>query len=465
MSSKSVSLAEKGYQKKLSNTTHVYPTKEIVQDLKRVVRLRKKILIITLIFFVLLSFGALHIIEPKYESSISILVQKEEALNPIMFYEIAANIASEDRLKSFNEIIYSRSTMEMLVDSLNLYENIEAEAQKQDFVDDLRKNIVTSSRSSDSFEITDNDTDPVRARDGVALLADHFIETRLKLENRRNNETVELFQTKLDELEQMVDKQRNQIVNETTEQSKVQPVDQSALQNRLQSIDTQLDELDWRIIQDEEKLEIFKDFLGQDIQDLSVQPLYKLSLNDLPFGEELGTLLGEYDQLRQQYTDNYPRLRTVRNQIVEVAKRIPPSINTSLNNLKLKRKELNNQRSKVINDMEKAFVAAQQNSKQSNHTIYQQLYNDMKVKLEQVRTTRDVGSKASDKFVVLDPPYIPKEPSSPDRQLVVTMGFVLGIVIGTLLMAVSEVLDTTIRTEENLELDKPIIAYLTDGRK
>lgn len=404
-------------------------------------------------------------IEPEYESSTSILVQKEEALNPEVLYEMAADIASDDRFKSFNEIIYSRSTMEMLVDSLNLDESIETEAQKQDLVDDLRKNIVTSSQASDSFEITYYDTDPVRARDGVALLARHLIRTRSKLENRRSNETVEFFQTKLDELEQIVDKQRSQIVDETTEQMKELPVDQTALQNRLQDIDTQLDELDWRIIQEENKLEVFKDFLSQDTQDLSVQPLYKLSLKDLPFGSELSTLLSEYDQLRQQFTDSYPRLRTVRSRIIEVAKRIPPSINTELNNLKLQRKELSNQRSGVINDMERAFVTSQRNSsKQSNHSIYQQLYSDMKVKLEQARLSRDMGNKASEQFIVLDPPYISKEPSSPNKRVIITMGFVVGIIMGTLLMAVSEVLDTTIRTEEDLELDKPIIAYLTDGR-
>ncbi len=445
--------------------THVYPIKEIVQDLKRVVKLRKKILIFTPIFFVLLSFGALYVIEPKYESSTSILVQQEETLNPLILYEMAVNIASEDRLKSFNEIIYSRSTMEMLIDSLALDQDIETETQKQGLVDGLRNNIITSSRASDSFEITFYDTDPVRARDGVALLANHFIHTRLRLENRRNTETVAFFQTKLNELEQVVDQQRTQIVDQTTEQMKELPVDQTALQTRLQSIDTQLDELDWRIIQEENKLNIFEDFLGQDFQNLSVQPLYRLSLGDLPYGEELGTLLTEFDQLRQKYTDSYPRLRTVRAQILEVAKRIPPSINSELSSLKVQRKDLSAQRASVINDMERSYVASQRgNSNQSNFTIYQQLYNDMKIKLEQARMTRDIGDKASEQFIVLDPPYIPEQPSSPNKRVIILVGFFLGIVIGTLLMAVSEVLDTTIRTEDDLEFEKPIIAYLTDGR-
>lgn len=443
----------------------MYQTKEVVQEIKRVIKRRKKLLFITPIFFVLLSLGALYVIEPKYESSTSILVQKEETLNPLMLYEMAVNIASEDRLKSFNEIIYSRSTMEILIDSLNLDQEIQTELQKQVLVDALRKNITTSSRASDSFEITYSDTDPVRARDGVELLANHFIKTRLRLENRRNDETVKFFQSKIEELEDVVDTQRNQIVNTTTERLKVLPVDQTALQTRLQNIDTKLDDLEWAIIEEETKLENLNLFLQQGAQNFSIQPLYKLPLADIPLGSELGDLLGEYDQLRQQYTDSYPQLRSLRMQIVEVAKRIPPAIESKLKNLRTQQNEQSQQRASVINDMERSFVALQRNnSQQSNFTIYQDLYSDMKVKLEQARMTRDIGDKASEQFIVLDPPYIPERPSSPNKPMLVVVGLILGAIFGSLLMGVAEVLDTTIRTDEDLEYPKPIIAYLTDGR-
>jgi hypothetical protein len=88
------------------------------------------LLVVTPLFFLGLSIASLQVIEPKYTSSTSILVQKEETLNPLVLYEMAVTIASEDRLKSFNEIIYSRSTMEMLIDSLELDEEIETELSR-----------------------------------------------------------------------------------------------------------------------------------------------------------------------------------------------------------------------------------------------------------------------------------------------------------------------------------------------
>jgi len=378
---------------------------------------------------------------------------------------MAVNIASEDRLKSFNEIVYSRSTMEKLIDSLALDSDIVSKFEKQAVLDRLRRNISTSSRASDSFEITFYDTDPVRARDGVALLANHFISTRLRLENRRNNETVDFFQAKLNELETVVDEQRNLIVSATAENMKQQPIDQTALQSRLQTIDTQIDELDWQILQEEDKLKILNDFLSQKAPNIVVDPLYKLPVQNIPLGQDLSILLGEYDQMRQQFTDSYPQLRALRTQITEVAKRIPPAIESNLSNLKRLRGDQGTERKKIINNMEKAFIAAQlNNSKQSNFSIYQQLHNEMKIKLEQARMARDIGDKASEQFIVLDPPYVAERPSSPNRRLIVGVGLLIGVVLGGLLAGVAEVLDTTIRRDEDLEFDKPIIAYLADGR-
>ncbi len=439
-------------------------TKEVAQDLRSALKRRRALLIITPILFVGISIAALFMIEPKYMSATSILVQKEETLNPLVLYEMAVSIASEDRLKSFNEIIYSRSTMELLIDSLALDTDIVSELDKQALILTLRKNIGTSSRASDSFEINYYDTDPVRARDGVALLANHFISTRLQLENRRNNETVDFFSDKLDELGKVVEQQRNQAVNVSANRMRESPVDADAMQLRLQGIDTQMGANDWGIYQEEQKLAVVNDYLSKAAQAGSVSILYRLPLDETPFGAELSGLLKEHDDLRQQFTDTYPQVRAVSDRIHQTAKRIPPAIEAGLLRLKLQKNTLSSQRSRVINDMERSYVAVQRaNTQQSDFSIYEALYNEMKVKLEQARMTRDIGTRGAEQFVVLDPPFVPQKPSSPKKSLILGLGLALGLVVGIVISSVAEALDSTVRAEEDLKYDKPIIAYLPNG--
>lgn len=442
----------------------MYPTKDLLQEVKNVLRRRKKLLIITPVLFILLSWGALQLIKPTYESSISILVQSEESVNPMMLYEMSGRSPSQNQLQSFNKIIYSRSSMEMLIDSLGLDDEIESKKQQQSLVEGLRNQISTTSESSESFEITFSATDPVRARDGAELLANYFIETRQQLENNRNSETVAFFQSKLKELENSVDKHQESIMNSTTDNMEGQAMNQEALQKRLESIDENINDLDWQIIQEENKLNIIEDFLEQG-ENISVTPLYKLPTDEIPLGEELNELLGEHDQMNEQYTESYPQLKSLKQQIIKLAERIPPAIESKLENLRELREEERQKRQQVINDMEQTFVATQQNDRQeSSLNVYKELYSDIQVKLEQAQMSQEVGGKASEQFVVLDPAYIPQRASSPNKRFIVGAGFLIGIIIGGLLMGIAEMLDTTIRREEDLKFKKPVIAYLSDGR-
>lgn len=440
-------------------------TKQIIAAIRDILRRRYPIIIASLVLFTAVGFAALRIIEPKYDSSISILVQREEVLNPLVMYEMAVSIASEDRLRSFNEIIYSRSTIEMLINQLGLADGIYSEAQRQETVAKLRRQISTSSRASDSFEIIFRDTDPERAYHAVSILADHFIQTRLRLESRRHNETVLFFEGKLNELQQLVDAQRTEIVSSTRERMRISPVDISMLQSRLEDVELRLGQLDWQLYQIESWLETILVFLKQPEPEQDVQVLFRLPMQELPFGLELAQVLTEYERSRQQFTESYPRVRMLHQQVMELVSRVPQPLQSTMADLSLQRSEMIQRRESIINEMQSHYVASQlESKKQSDFGIYEQLYNEMKVKLEQAKMTRDIGSKASEQFIVLDHPFIAEKPSAPSKKMVMLAALFAGIATGILLAALAEALDTSIRSEEDLPVSKPVIAFLTDGK-
>lgn len=442
----------------------MYEIKDVAQDIKSAAKRRWVLLTITPIVFVIAAITALYFIEPVYKSSTTILVQKDETLNPLVLYEIAVHIASEDRLQSLNEIIYSRSTMEVLIDSLQLERGIRTESDKQRLIEKTQNNIETRSRASDSFEISFYDTNPVRARDGAELLTNHFISSKLRMETRRHEETVQFFTAKLQELEEIVRNQRDQSVTTTSDRMRDLPSSAENLQDRLQIINTQLDAIEWEIVREEDKLAIISAYQNETNQTDAIMHLYRLPISEIQFGGELSELLNEYDGLRQQYTESYPRLRALSEQIRSVANRIPSTFESNIRRLNSQKSDLTQQKQRVISDMQQYFIATQRvSSQQSDFSIYEGLLNEMRVKLEQARMTRDIGQRAGDQFIVLDAANIPEKPASPNKRLVLGIGLIIGVIMGIAASSVAEVMDTTLRDERDIPYEKPIIAYLTSG--
>lgn len=445
----------------------MYQTKEVALVIRKAARRRRALLIITPVIFVGLSIAALFLIEPRYTSSTSILVQEQESLDPMALFNMQRRDMGQQptRMESLNEIIFSRSAMEMLIDSLD-FENPrkEGKQRKQALVERLRKSIEIESGSSDSFEINFTDTNPERARDAVELLASYYMDTRMRLNRRKHEEAVDFFTEKLNELERMVAEQRSESADVTTERMRQSPLDVASLQSRLDRLDSRYEELDLQIYRIERQQSRLEQFNTMEDDGEDIQILYSLSFAELPFGEELDELLAEHDQLSDRYTPSFPRLRTLSNQIRRVAERIPAALESELERLNDQMADLTVQRNQLISDMEQSFVASQRESSQeSDYVIYEGLYNDMKVRLQEARMAQEAGSRVEDQFVVLDAPYVPEEQSSPNITLLLAVGMTLGLVFGVVISAIAEALDTTIRDEIDLKYQKPVIAYLTNG--
>lgn len=434
------------------------------ETLRTVLRRRLWIAILVPILAVSISLAAILLIKPKYESSISILVQKEETLNPLVLFEMAVTMASEDRLKSFNEIIYSRTTLQLLIDSLELDRELEDPAQMQSFIEALRADITTRFRSSDSFDITFQHTDPLIAQQGVQLLADHFIQTRLRLENSRNEQAVVFFEQKEREFEQMVDQQQRSLLATTTQRIKTQPVDQSALQTRLEELENDLRTANWQVMELNQELESVKAYLS-DFPDRTISGLYALRLSGYPFDEDLSVSMDVFRNARQQFTSTHPTYKLARASLMDLISKMPPVLEQRILETDRRIVELNQEKTDLLASLELALVSAETESGvRSEADVYRELLDEMRVKLEQARITRDLGRQAVDQFVVLDAPILPEEPASPNRRLILLAGGIIGLFLAGLGIGIAEFTDTTVRHPQDIEeFDQPIIAYLQEG--
>ncbi len=436
------------------------------QQVLKILRRRRRLILIPVVAVVVICTLGAFLLPRKYESSTTILVQRDEVLNPLVSYEMAVTMASEDILKTFNEIIYSTGTIQTIVDSLHIAgSEIITEQDRQELLKKVRKNILTERPGSASFKITYVDTDPVRAQRAVKLLADIFIRTIIQVENQRNEMAVEFFENKLEELRQRFDASQQEMLTQLQQHIQDVPGTEHMFNAQLEESDQNLRDINAQEKTYQQAVGILRKYPDPMQTDAGRKAMYELERMNVPYAPNLQPLLNKYDDYSNRYTPKYPEVQKIVQQINDLLAVMQSTIENEVDKQRSKRLESEQRRAQIISEMQQSTVSEQANEdKESSFDIYRKLYNEMKIKLEQARTTRDLGREQKNQFIILDPPLIPSEPSKPNRLLIIFGGLGVGIIIGLLTAATSELLDTTMRNKEDFEVyQKPIIAYIPES--
>jgi succinoglycan biosynthesis transport protein ExoP len=429
------------------------------------IRRRKKYIFIPTIAITVLSAVGAYLLPNRYESSTTILVQRDEILNPLISYEMAVTMATEDRLRTFNEIIYSQTTIQQMVDSLGLGKNVVNEDQRQGLTEALRKNITVERRGSDSFRISYIDTDPVRAQQAASLLSRIFIQTTLRVEGQRNEQAVQFFQNKLAELRQKYESSQKEVLSLLQTRLNTMPAESKTVYNQVEAIEKQMRDLDLKIKSYQNAMTVFKGMPDALKSESGKQSLYDLQRDDLPYIADLRTILAKYDDYLRRYTPKYPEVQKVENQLLLLLDRMKGGVESDLTHQEALRRELEDRRGQLLENIKKSSISERvDEDKESDYGIYRKLYDEMKVKLEQAETARDLGQKGANQFMIIDPALVPAHPSKPNRSQLVFGGLALGLFLGFLTIIILEILDSTVRYARDIEVyEKPIIAFITEG--
>jgi uncharacterized protein involved in exopolysaccharide biosynthesis len=436
-----------------------------IQEIKSLFRRRKFYFFIPIVVITCLSIVGSLLLKNKYESSTTILVQRDQIVNPLLGYEIAAAMASEDRLRMFNEILFSRSNIQKLIDSLGIADNITGEGDRQALVSAISRNISNERRGTDAYMLTYTDTDPVRVQRAVSLLSKIFIDNLISIEAKKSEQAVQFFENKLEEARIKYETSQGQVVSLIGSKLGSLPPENRTQYSQIGEIDGQVANIDTRLKLYQEHLGVLKSSSSSLRTEKNKEVLYNLARTDIPFAEDLRILLNKYDDRLRRYTAQYPEVQIMEQQVPELLIRMRTGLESEIDRLQSQHLELARRRMVLVDEIKSSSISERMNENvESDYSMYRKLYDDMKVKLEQARTTRDLGMKAGNQFIILDPPIIPSKPSKPNRTQIVIIGFVLGIFAGFLAVVVRELLDTTIRSRRDIEVyRKPVIAYIIDG--
>ncbi len=432
-----------------------------------VLKRRRRFLIVPPIVVTLICIiGALYL-PRRYESSTTIWVQKDEILNPLVSFTMAVQMASEDRLRTFEEIVYSRSTIENLLDSLGMRSAGMSSTAWDELVDKTKASIRTDRSGSDSFTLRFVDSDPVRAQRAVSTLARLFIRTRLQAEYQRNEYTVKFFEGKLKEYEQSYDRSQHNVLNLLRTRARQLPGGGSSLTSRFDLITEKMRETGDAIRDQRRALANIEVFPGGFRTDRGRVALSELSHADVAGSSELRSLVSGYDSVLTRFTPRHPDVSRFESMITTSLERMRVVAQSQVEVLSSRLADLKKSREEMIQSITESSISEKVDQEtESNYAFYQQLYSEMRVKLEQARIAQELGRNAEKGFVIIDPARVPAKPTKPNRALIIAGGVAVGLLLGVLSAIIAELLDSTIRSPREIEVyRKPIIGLLPEGAR
>ncbi len=399
----------------------------------------------------------------EYESSTTILVQENQTLNPLLNYRLAMELQPDDRLGDFDEIVYSRPTIEGLMDSLGLGKYETNLPLRDKIITAISKNIKTSRQGTSSFTISYYDTIPSRAQQAVRVLSELFIQTKLNVQNRKNEFTVNFFKRKVGELRSTFQNSQRAMVDALQRHIDSLPEDDRTLYANINKYGENLHALEQTMKNYNDALSILEAAANtQRTEHIDLTKLYLIPLLDVPYSKDLQNAVTSYDQLSQEYTEQYPDVQTARAKVIQLVGLVANAIRAEEVRKQDQIMSLDRMRHDAIVAVQQAAAAnSQDQDLQANFDIYQKLYGEMEVKLEQAQTTRDLDQNSAQNYIVIDPPQLPVKPAKPNKALIIGGGFGLALFMGLLSAGLTELFDTRIRVPQDVEIfEKPIIAYL-----
>lgn len=403
------------------------------------------------------------ILPQRYESSTTIMVQQDKILNPLVQFSLAVTMGQDGGLSSFNEILFSRTSIENMLENLNAIPPNASAGKMEEIVDDAKRRISTSQRGAESFTITVADQDPVTAQKATTMLAASYIRTTQLASQLKSEEAVKFFEGKVDEYKKIYEEQQRQLMGVKHSELSSMPRNKETLEQQAGKADIEINELDLSIKGMQRTKALLENYIDNIDNPGTVSRISSLDGEGASlYIAELKSLSLKYNQLLSRFTPRYFEVQNARQQLLSLLQKALEANSTDIDRVKSKSAQILAAKGSTQDELSK-FISMDEVSieRQSSYNMYKGMYEDMRQKLEAAKVSRDLGLKGEQKFVILDPAQVPTRPTKPNKPKVIGGGTGIGFLIGAIAVFLSEYLDPTIRRRQDIEVfQKPIIAYL-----
>jgi polysaccharide chain length determinant protein (PEP-CTERM system associated) len=437
-----------------------------VKDIKDAILKKWYWVSMPLMFFILIGIWFYMVLPKSYESTTLIVVQPQEI--PQAYVQSTVSEGVDEQVRTLAQAVLARSNLEPIINDLHLFAYERKHGTSIDIlIETFRKRIkidtsIGQRGGSGYFSISYRGENPKTVADVTNRLASYFIDSNLKLRAQQASETTIFLQKQLDELkalllqqESKVEQYRDKFMGELPDQLQSNVSTITGLQTRLDSLQMSLTAAMNRKSSIQEQLSQAEAGVTG-----SSGPAPKTRLSDLR---------SQLDELKTRYTSDYPEIKILQNEITELEKqaktgnRVDPRIADLRNQLKAAgadvesiQRDINSSKARI--DQYQGRVEATPKREQEytamsrDYTITQENYQKLLDRLYEARRAEDMEKRQQgSQFRVVDYAQPPEMPVSPNPIKIAALFLMLGLASGAGLIVLLEFLDSSIKGIQQLE--------------
>ena len=453
-----------------------------------VFRERHKVLAVSLVVLSLFTWGSFFI--PKvYEASSTVLIEKSSIIEPLVLGP-GVSKGNEDRLSNLKNNITSRSILEKVIKKLGLDTGVSS--QNEQLIASLRKDLTITvqgarQKGPDLFTVSYQGGDRLRARDVVNTVVREYINETLGFRKSDASGAYEFIQGQLMEYKTKLEESDKSIREFRERNPNMVPQSESSLAGRIEHYQTARIEAEIKLKELIRKRENLRKQLSGE-KELTVA---MVTSEGSPQGR-LNYLNNQLVVLMTKYTDNYPEVIKVKNEIEELKRQIEQAKTTPVHGGGAETSTINPIYQQLREELARTDaeaesvrarvdeIARQQNEGerifgrmpkeqeewtklQRDRNVYQKIYDELLQKLETARVSRELES-ADDNgaFKILDMAIAPALPVRPNRVQMILLGIVMGAAAGIGGVIALDVLNKSYKNAASIELNLklPVLATI-----
>jgi|GEM_PF-242944 len=469
-------------------------------------------------FLVLCGATAVSFMLPKiYESSITILIERDQVINPLTK---GLGVASEmeERLRTLRQGILSRLLIEKVVKKLNLDADAQTPREFEDLIKGIRNNLTVTIKGKDLFSVSYQGTDPVKVKEMVNTLTGMYIEENLSVKRSEAyaafdfiNDQLQLYKRKLEESEKTLREFKEANLKDLNYkvpvvQQEAEPADvqgggssvgvvvgqgsQNTNMAKLEQYQNSLTDLEIALKEAYLKMALLKNQLAGE------KPMIVTSTTQTvanPLAVRLGQLQDQLSNLLTRYTDQHPDVIRLKYEIEDVKKQLATSrpvvktnaessetatpnpiyenLRQQINNVQIEINSLEKRRDQFQKKVEEYSLKVKTIPKLEqelirltrDYNVNENIYQMLLRRLEEARISRELEVKEKGAtFKVIDPAVLPLTPVKPHKWVIILMGLLggLGLGLGTVVLVEYSYRPFHDHKEVEAYLDVPILATI-----